>query len=513
MRDILEQLLRATGEPNPERAEHLWAEYRAGGVSADAAFATLMAWYGGTIYRRIWGFVRSDAADDVFQDVLVRLHRERTTLVTFEHALRWLRTVAASRCVDAHRSETRRAARERERAVCADSAAPQVQAELQEALRVGLSKLSAQEQEAVAQVFFEGMTRRDAAAAAGVHRDTFAKLLDGALAKLRAALATVGGAGGVFTVESALAARPPLSADHLTRLTTTAWERAVQPAVATGWTKAVLGATLLTGGLALGGWALLRDAEPPRPREPGAIAKREEAPAKEDRETLQQKHRRVFDAEVRPKVERAIQKLAPANGGSARIAKVDVYDTRLELLVHVRHGESRPMSSHLKVVYDTRGGDHRVLVDLLGTGKWQGINPAKPMYWTVPGVGELVFRFEGIDDVLKAFRDVSWTDPRLDPEHANRIAEFRKAAEPFLGTWYEDGNPAKPFTVRFDANHHTIIEYTWHHGLVGGRGVTDLTVAPDGRLVATALGTIAPNGVWHDFPEPGRTATRQPTKQ
>ncbi len=154
MRDILEQLLRATGVPNPERAEQLWAEYRAGGAEANTAFATLIGWYGGAIYCRIWGFVRSDAADDVFQEVLVRLHRERARLATFAHALRWLHTVASSRCVDAHRRESRRTAHELVKAISVESSVPpETQLEFQEALRVGLSKLSPEEREAVALVF------------------------------------------------------------------------------------------------------------------------------------------------------------------------------------------------------------------------------------------------------------------------------------------------------------------------------------------------------------------------
>ena len=85
MRESLEQLLRAADVPSPERAEVLWAEYRTGGPGAEAAFNTLLAWYGLVIYRRIWGFVRSDAAEDVFQDVLAKLHRRRQKLATFEH--------------------------------------------------------------------------------------------------------------------------------------------------------------------------------------------------------------------------------------------------------------------------------------------------------------------------------------------------------------------------------------------------------------------------------------------
>ena|SRR5947209_6591559 len=113
MRESLTRLLRAADVPSPERAETLWAEYRSGGPGAEAAFTTLLAWYGLGVYRRIWGFVRSDAAEDVFQDVLAKLHRERRRLGTFEHALRWMRVAAVRRCVDAHRRAARRRTRER----------------------------------------------------------------------------------------------------------------------------------------------------------------------------------------------------------------------------------------------------------------------------------------------------------------------------------------------------------------------------------------------------------------
>src|SRR5581483_6068215 len=186
MREVLERLLRSADVPDPERAELLWAEYRAGGPGADAAFATLLAWYGRAIYRRIWGFVRSEAAEDVFQEVLARLHRDRQKLATFGHALNWLRTVAVRQCVDAHRRVSRRNARELARAIPAEGTAPPgTGSELQEALAAALAKLSTREKEAVALVFFDGLTRRDAAEAVGVHRDTFARLLDGALARLR----------------------------------------------------------------------------------------------------------------------------------------------------------------------------------------------------------------------------------------------------------------------------------------------------------------------------------------
>ena len=229
MRQFMERLLRSVDPPDPERAERLWAEYRAGGAKADTAFATLMAWYGGTIYRRVWGFVRSDAADDVFQDMLVRLHRSRKRFTDFEHALRWLRGVAVTQSLNARRGEARRTNRERIRAVAGGTTTNEAEAvELREALRAALAKLPDREREAVALVYFEGMTRQDGAAVLGVNRDTVARLLETALGRLKSALAAtaVGAALTTAGVESALAANPGLPLARLSVLAEAAWVNA-----------------------------------------------------------------------------------------------------------------------------------------------------------------------------------------------------------------------------------------------------------------------------------------------
>src|SRR5262245_61369598 len=120
MRDTLEHLLRSADVPNQERAQLLWEEYRTGADSpdpdrksaADAAFATLLAWYGQAVYRRVWGFVRSDVAEDVFQDVLAELHQRRGRLHTFADAHNWLRATADRRSRDALKRAARQKARE-----------------------------------------------------------------------------------------------------------------------------------------------------------------------------------------------------------------------------------------------------------------------------------------------------------------------------------------------------------------------------------------------------------------
>ena len=42
-----------------------------GQVAKAAAFAKLLVWYGHLLYRRIWGFVRTDAAEDMSTQVTI----------------------------------------------------------------------------------------------------------------------------------------------------------------------------------------------------------------------------------------------------------------------------------------------------------------------------------------------------------------------------------------------------------------------------------------------------------
>ena len=263
MREMLERLLQSAEVPNPERAEQLWADYRAGGPGAGNAFATLLAWYGNVIYRRIWGFVRSDAAEDVFQDVLTRLHKARKNLATFDHALRWLRTVAVAASLNAHRGERRRRARDERAARPEAEPAAERADEMQEAIRVGLAELPEDLREVVALHFFEGLMKRDAAAVLGIDRDTVAKRLLEALGRLRQ-LVPVPAVAGAALLETKLAAGPPPLPP--TRMATLA--AAARPAVVAGWlwsSKAkVVAAVLVVGMTAVAsGYYLTRSPDMP----------------------------------------------------------------------------------------------------------------------------------------------------------------------------------------------------------------------------------------------------------
>ncbi|HJZ59337.1 MAG TPA: sigma-70 family RNA polymerase sigma factor, partial [Gemmataceae bacterium] len=258
MRDELERLLRAADVPNQERAQLLWDEYRsvadassaAQKQAADGAFATLLAWYGGAIYRHIWGFIRSHAAEDVFQDVLRKLHEQRHNpkLARFnDGVLPWLRTVAIRECVSTYRRTTRRRTRET-RAARPETDPESEQRQCQLIVADALEQLKPHHRVAIALHYFEGLDKQDAAAALGINRDTLADRLKDALDRLRqlipaSVLLAMGGALGVPT---ALSAQPPIpSAARLSELVKTAWGQATcGPAVGKMATVILVGLTL-----------------------------------------------------------------------------------------------------------------------------------------------------------------------------------------------------------------------------------------------------------------------------
>lgn len=464
MRDDVERLLRAADVPNPERAELLWAEYRTGGPGADGAFATLLAWYGHSLYRRVWGFVRSDAAEDVFQDVLATLHRHRRDrrLARFADALPWLRTVADNACRDHLRRVPRRKKREERRTLPEqDNGRPGERAELREVLTVALGKLPEAHRQAVALVFFEGMDKRAAAAAIGINRDTLAKRLGEALDRLRVLVPApvVMVAGGVAGVEGALsAAIPQVSAARLTELA----GRAASKAAASGPTIGKLAAVLLglsLGGAALAGWAITRTEEFPPPDDP-ALA-RHPAAATPVNESVPDRNLRIFRAEVLQRQKTALRGLL-IGGGEVVLRSVEAFDVRLSCTYELRHkSDGLPgWKSAIRLTHNTHDvgmrrlqpGRHTgVLFDMFGRGKWKPIDPRRPIIlWRNPLTGaETVLKMRALEDAVAAF-DRLPADGRTDAEFRERAARIDAAVAPYLGTWYVRGDPLQRREIRVE---------------------------------------------------------------
>jgi RNA polymerase sigma-70 factor (ECF subfamily) len=454
MRDSIEHLLRSANATDPERAERLWVEYRADGPDANAAFATLLAWHGGAVYRRVWGFVRSDTAEDVFQEVLILLHRHRGRLTTLADALRWVRATADRRALDALRREVRRSRREargaRPELTTADHATRE-RVELQQALAAALVKLTEEQRQAVALHYFEGLDKQTAARVLGVNRDTLAKRLNEALAQLRHWLPV--------PVTLAVAV-PMLSAERLSDIAA----RACVASAGFGKPLAVL-LTLAVCGVAVGGWTALRSTAPA----PQTAARTVES------ESVPDRNLRVFRTEVLPRQLAALKALVP--DGEVELASAEAFDSRIEAVYRLRHTSGGP-PWRLRFLRGAAYPTVWVFTDFADAGRYRPIDVTKPIIlWRNPVTkAEVVVRprpFEAAVAAFAGFPDDDRTREAVDDYHRRLAAAFRR----YEGDWYQRGDPSRRGEVRFE-NGQPVVR--WPDGVV----VSDLwrfRVTPDGR--------------------------------
>jgi RNA polymerase sigma-70 factor (ECF subfamily) len=475
MNDNLEALLRKADVPNPERAEQLWAEYRNGGASPESeqAFRTLLSWYGLAIYRRIWGFVRSDAAEDVFQEVLIELHQERSRLATFDHALRWLRTVSITKCVDAIRREKRRKKRETCRAIAPNAAVSTDQRlDVQDAIAHALQRLPTRQREAVALVFFEEMERQTAAELLGVHRDTLARWLEEALHRLRElvplpiALLT----GGTLGLQALLAAEPPrlshtfansltpqglVAASKLTAVRAVSSSRAWKHlALATG--------VIFTGGATFAGWQLSRGSAPdstlkgPASEPPASPAFQiTSTPLKA--ESVPDRNFRLFHAEVLPAQLKSLRGLVLGDGDVA-LERVEAFDIRLRCIFALHHkSEDRPgWVSRVEFLHITRplyrtDSETRTYIDWMDGRELTLVDVRRPVVlWRHPTTRkEVAMRMPKLEAAAAAFKPLPH-DARSEDELQAAWERLKAVAAPYTGVWFAAGDAGRTGEVRLE---------------------------------------------------------------
>lgn len=344
--------------------------------------------------------------------MLTQLHKCRGRFDTFEHALRWLYTVAVSRCIDAHRKAVRKRRLEASVAVRPDAETPSdAQAELHEALRVALEKLPPKFRAVVNLVFFAGLDIRRAASVLGIHRDTVSSRKTEAIDRLRKLIpvATVLATGGTLNVPAALSAKPdPMSATRLTELA----QKALKETVAAwpAWTRAALvaGTVLLGGGLAFGGWAMLNKTDP---APTAAVPDRPPDAPPTVFETYQARNLRVFNTDVKPKLEEALRPLAGKNG-TVKVVRLRAWDTRFhcEVEIHNRTDAGGSVNFLLGFEYDTASGITRPGISIAGYRK--ELDPERPLIlWRSPvGGKEITVGSEPLRKAVMAFT-------HLTPDH------------------------------------------------------------------------------------------------
>lgn len=393
MQDGLEKLLRKVEPPDWESIQRRWEEYRQGADSqdpsvrsaADSAFASLLAWYGSALYRHIWGFIRSDAAEDILQEVLRKLHENRLDprLSLFQaNVLPWLRTVAIRQCVDAHRRAVRRRGRESRVARPLGVMPEESPGELSELLVVALARLPTRLQQAVAVYYFEGLDRKQAAAALGIHRDTLATRLQAALRRLRKQLTNpVAIAFGTeAAIAQALAACPRgPSPERLTELAAGARSTAVPLTTGLKLAIGLVSTSLVMVGAVAAGWILTRESDPRTPD--GGVSQVRQ-------ESLQEMNKRLTREEIVPILLKESQKLVPPDN-PLRLEDVRAYGSEVECEFRVERPvipSWKPLGLRLR--YCTLMRHMEVLADVKGDGAWKPINPERPIIidLAIPGL-------------------------------------------------------------------------------------------------------------------------------
>lgn len=496
MADDLGNLLRAADVPDPERAEEHWAAYRAGGSGADDAVRALLAWYGRDIYRRIWGLVRSDAAEDVFQEVLERLHRHRGRLSTWADARRWVRRVCDTASTDHLRREARRKRREARRAVsAADATPPDGHPELSEAMAVALSKLSPKHRRAIALVVFEGLTVEAAAKEEGVSRDTLAAWRDAGLARLRELLpaGAVGVGAGTAGVEAALAAgRPVVTAGRLGELAGEALRGAARSGPTLGKTAVVVLVGLTLGGVGLAGWAMTEPV--PEPVTAQVPPPRAEVPAVE-RETLPAQNLRILKADVLPKLTAAVSKLT--GGGTVTVTETWAEGTD----VFVGLESSRPLPTNTiplraRLYFCVLSRRFAAYYFDQGTRRWRDADPEafvlRPEFSGRHYDIRIPYRWvHGPLGIREAFEALP-----ADPRAVAEFARFHLDGTPFGGPelilpWIAPHIAGTSRYLFLEWNQHLLVRDA-AGGFVGWRWAGSVPTAGIGRLAANDAALFSP---------------------
>jgi RNA polymerase sigma factor (sigma-70 family) len=511
-RDRLAALFRAAGELPSERADALWAEYR--DRDSQDAFDLLWVFLG----RRLYGVLRvqlhSQAdAEDAFQEVLLRLHRHKAEIPDYDSARNWLRGAARNVVRETQRGQARRSARERRGARPERTDDPErAPAEELEALRLALTELDDGERELIVLRHLEQLELTECAALSGLSMNQFRYRLGLAEDRLRGLLerrgvVTAGAVGGGLALGVGPVQATP---ERLSALVHAGWLKAIAPVRSvSGWAKAaaVLLALGAAGGATLATWpAPEPQAPPPAPPEIAARPDPDRPP-----ETLQDRNRRVFQAVVVPRLTAALRKLALGEGGSAAVTRVEAYGVVVTCLAEVRHGKPFTYVTKFRLTYDMHARQKDVRVDFWGSGKrMEPLDPKRPIILWERGPA---LPIDGLPEAVAAL-DAVPADPRSADEAAHYTAVLGHTARPYLGDWYQRGDPGRRVTIRWVPDHECPLHVRHPSGDTFTLGALHLRATADDRSGGLHMDhsrvMLSADGARLDFPDTGDWWVRTP---
>ncbi|MCL2004684.1 MAG: sigma-70 family RNA polymerase sigma factor [Planctomycetaceae bacterium] len=187
--------------------EDLLLEYRSAGVRE--AFEELVKRYDKPLHHYLYRHLgNADSAEDAFQRTFMAVLKECSKFDASKAFRPWLYTIAANKAADHHRESKRFSVvsidvpQENDRGdySIADNVAgsePEpfedpMDREIASLVREAVAELPDTMRQAVYMIYFQGMTYHEAAKVLGVHRDTMAKRMRRAVAKLNFLLKNVG---------------------------------------------------------------------------------------------------------------------------------------------------------------------------------------------------------------------------------------------------------------------------------------------------------------------------------
>ncbi len=311
------------------------------------------------------------------------------------------------------------------------------------------------------------------------------------------------------------AAMPP---DRASTLTEAILARlAALPAVRTVTLKAaaVLLAGLTVGGVGVAGWAATREPAPESAQVPPPEPESPVPAAPVRLETVAERNLRVFHAEVLPVQLGLLREVAL--GGEVELVAVEAFDSRVECVfrIHYRSDGEERYTSGLRFTHDASNHFTGVRFDLYGRGEWKVLNTRGPFVglWNpLTGVEVMIPPPPGFEAARRAFERLPQDDRTLAQARAH-ADEMRAAVTPFLGTWYDCGDPARRVVVRLypDGWLHT----TRGTGQPGTSLIGNLRIRPGGWIDALPYTSgpvrLSADGQRAEFAGHGEWWSREPT--
>lgn len=393
----------------------------------------------------------STMAADAVQDTLHRLLKESRDFQSYAHVQNWLIRVVRQRL-----STIQRTRRERQLDALPDLFdkadaihVPVIRAELVRAVRVAISQLTDRQALAV-ELSLDGKTQERIALEMGCTRSTVDSHLRNAHSKLERMFRQQGLAPALaMTTLAGMSATAKCTSSQAATILAVAWQKAADPAVKLaplGWTVAqkwLVGLAIL-GVVSSGGVALTLANPAPHPhREPQRKTQPISVPQPKLEESLEAKNRRLFDAIVRPKLQAALEAMAPADS-KVQISEVLAFQTRIVVNAEIRSA----ITMRFWLAFDVHSRDQIVMVDLLGTGNSSPVHDGDTLV-----IGNLnnpvrKYKIPGLTAICEALAELP-KDARghdaTTAERANLTIDLKAHA----GNWARTSGPAGSWRIDF----------------------------------------------------------------